>query len=103
MSSTMIDETRLEELGAELAKGIKTEKDLADPLGQFMKMTIQKALDTEMENHLGYEKYSPPERNKKNSRNGYSSKTIKGDYRELEIEVPRDRESEFEPQIVKKG
>jgi len=103
MSSTMIDENRLEELAAELAKGVKTEKDLADPLGQLMKMTIQKALDAEMENHLGYEKHSPSGRNKKNSRNGYSSKTIKGDSGELEIDVPRDRESEFEPQIVKKG
>ena len=103
MSSTMIDENRLEESAAELAKGVKTEKDLADPLGQLMKMTIQKALDAEMENHLGYEKHSPAGRNKKNSRNGYSSKTIKGDSGELEIDVPRDRESEFEPQIVKKG
>ncbi len=99
----MIDENRLEELAVELAKGVKTEKDLADPLGQLMKMTIQKALDAEMENHLGYEKHSPAGRNKKNSRNGYSSKTIKGDSGELEIEVPRDREAEFEPQLVKKG
>jgi len=103
MSSTMIDEDRLEELAAELAKGVKTEKDLADPLGQLMKMTIQKALDAEMENHLGYEKHSPTGRNKKNSRNGYSKKTVKGDSGELEIEVPRDRDSEFEPKLVKKG
>ena len=103
MSSTMMDERRLEELAAELAKGVKTEKDLADPIGQLMKMTIQKALDAEMEKHLGYEKHSPAGRNKKNSRNGYSNKTVKGDSGELEIEVPRDRDSEFEPQFVKKG
>ncbi len=44
MSSTMIDENRLEELATELAKGIKSESDLATPLGQLMKLTIEKAL-----------------------------------------------------------
>lgn len=103
MSSTMIDEDRLEELAAELAKGVKSEQDLADPLGRLMKMTLQKALNAEMDEHLGYEKHSPSGRNKKNSRNGYSTKTVKGESGELQISVPRDREAEFEPQIIKKG
>ena len=58
MSSVMIDNERLEELAAELAKGVKSEDDLADPLGRLMKLTIEKALNAEMENHLGYEKHS---------------------------------------------
>lgn len=103
MSSIMIEEDRLEELAAELAKGVKSEKDLGGSLGQLMKMTIQKALDAEMDNHLGYEKHSSTGRNKKNSRNGYSSKTVKGDSGKLEIDVPRDRDSEFDPKLVKKG
>ena len=52
MSSTMMDEKRLEELAAELAKGVKTEKDLADPIGQLMKMTIQKHLMPRWKNIL---------------------------------------------------
>jgi putative transposase len=103
MSSIMIEDKRLEELAAELAKGVKTEEDLADPLGKLMKMTIEKALNTEMDNHLGYKKHSSNGRNNKNSRNGYTSKKLKTDSREIEIETPRDRDSEFEPQIVKKG
>lgn len=103
MSSVMMKKERLEELAAELAKGVKTEEDLADPLGQLMKLTIEKALNAEMEDHLGYEKHASKGRNKKNSRNGYTSKQVKTDSGELEIETPRDRESEFEPQIVQKG
>lgn len=103
MNSIMIDDDRLEELAAELAKGVKSEADLADPLGRLTKLTIEKALNAEMENHLGYEKHSRTGRNKKNSRNGYNSKTVKTDSGDLEIETPRDRESEFEPSIVKKG
>ncbi len=103
MNSIMIDDDRLEELAAELAKGVKTEDDLADPLGRLMKLTIEKALNAEMDNHLGYEKYSRKGHNKKNSRNGYNSKTVKTDSGELEIDTPRDRDSDFEPSIVKKG
>jgi putative transposase len=103
MNSIMMDKDRLDELATELAKGVKTEADLADPLGQLMKLTIEKALNAEMENHLGYEKHSRQGHNKKNSRNGYNSKKVKTDSGELEIDTPRDRDSEFEPSIVKKG
>ena len=103
MSSTMIDDERLQELAAEFAKGIKTEEDLADPFGRLMKLTIEKALNAEMDNHLGYEKHSSAGRNRKNSRNGYGSKKIITDSGKLEIETPRDRESDFEPKIVQKG
>ena len=103
MSSMMIDNKRLEELATELAKEVKTEEDLADPIGRLMKMTIEKALNTEMDHHLGYEKHSSDGRNKKNSRNGYTSKKLKTDSCEIEIDTPRDRESAFEPQLVQKG
>lgn len=102
MSSTMIDKDRLEELAEELAKGVKSEEDLADPLGKLMKLTIEKALNAEMDDHLGYEKHSKKSKTK-NSRNGFTSKTLKTDSGELEIGTPRDRDSEFDPKIVKKG
>ncbi|MBU1077920.1 MAG: IS256 family transposase [Spirochaetes bacterium] len=99
----MMDKERLEELAAEHAKGVKTESDLANPLGQLMKLTIEKALNAELDNHLGSEKHSSQCRNKLSSRNGYTSKKAITDSRELEIETPRDRTCDFEPQIIQKG
>jgi putative transposase len=55
-----------------------------------------------MEQHLGYEKHDPAGHNSGNSRNGKSTKTLKGDFGEIELETPRDRNGEFEPQLVKK-
>lgn len=93
----MIDKKRLEELAAELAKGVKSESDLTTPLGQLMKLTIEKALNAEMDNHLGYEKYSSQGRNKLSSRNGRTSKKVITDTGEPEIETPRDCSCDFEP------
>ena len=103
MSSNMMDKERLEELAAELAKGVKSESDLANPLGQLMKLTIEKALNAELDNHLGYEKHSKKSNNNQNSRNGRTSKKVITDSGELEIETPRDRTCDFEPQIIQKG
>ena len=67
---------------------------------ELVQQTLQEALEAEIEEYLGYSKY---QRNyNENSRNGYSSKTARTDSGEVEINVPRDRKSEFEPQIVKK-
>ena len=73
MSSKMIDKERLEEMTAKLAKGVKSEEDLADPLGKLMKLTIEKALNTEMEEYLGDQEKG--QRPSENSRNGYSVNT----------------------------
>jgi len=72
-------------------------------LKQLTKAILERALESELTHELGYEKHSPAGRNGGNSRNGKSSKTLKTDYGELDISVPRDRDSEFEPRIVKKG
>ncbi len=101
--SSIMDKERLEELAEELARGVRTEEDLADPLGQLMKMTIEKALNAELTSHLGYEKSSSNGRNLKNSRNGHSSKRVKTDSGEINIRTPRDRDSDFEPQLIQKG
>lgn len=103
MSSIMIDREKLEELATELAKGVKSQSDLLDPINLLKKLTLEKLLNTEMDEHLGYEKHSAIGRNKKNSRNGYTSKTLKTESGNLEIETPRDRESTFEPKIIPKG
>ncbi len=64
--------------------------------------TIEQMLETEMDEHIGYEKNSALENNSGNSRNGYGKKTISSDYGECEIAVPRDRNGEFEPKIIEK-
>lgn len=66
------------------------------------KRIIQKAMNTEMDQHLGYTKHDPAGRNSGNSRNGKSKKNLLTDQGEIQINVPRDRNSEFEPQIIKK-
>jgi len=94
------------ELLDELLKGYQQPEDLLGEEGLLQELTkalVQRALDGELTHHLGYEKYSPEGKNTGNSRNGKSPKKIKGKRGEMEIEVPRDRNGEFEPQLIKKG
>lgn len=100
---SFMDQDRLKAMAAELAKSIKTEKDLGSLAQQLVKLTVETALNAELEEHLGYEKHSPKGRSTSNSRNGYSPKRLKGQHGEVLIEAPRDREGSFEPQIVRKG
>jgi putative transposase len=72
-------------------------------LQQLTKAVLERALQGEMTHHLGYEKHSSAGQHTGNSRNGKSKKTIKGKRGQIEIEVPRDRASSFEPQLIKKG
>jgi putative transposase len=67
------------------------------------KRLVERALEGEMTTHLGYEKHAPEGRNPGNSRNGSTPKSVLTGEGELEIEVPRDRNAEFDPQLVKKG
>lgn len=86
----------------DLAKGVKTQKDLSNLVGQLMKTVIETALNSELDEHLGYDKNNKSESRKFNTRNGYNPKTIKSDLGEIEIQNPRDRSSTFEPQLVPK-
>src|SRR5499425_312870 len=70
---------------------------------ELKKRLLERALGAELTEHLGYEKGAPAGRGSGNSRNGYSSKTVIGDDGAIEIAVPRDRNSTFEPQLVPKG
>lgn len=98
----VVDEKKLKELISELAKQVKTEKDLGELSEQLTKMTVEAALGAEMEDHLGYEKHAPEGRNSGNSRNGKSSKKLKGKHGEVEIDTPRDRKGTFEPKLLGK-
>lgn len=71
-------------------------------LQQLTKRVLELALDGEMTDHLGYDKHDPAGKNGGNSRNGKREKTVLTDVAPVELEVPRDREGSFEPQIVKK-
>lgn len=93
---------KVRELVAEVAKNVKSEADLSQLSSELVKMTVEAALGAEMEHHLGYEKHAAEGRNSGNSRNGRSSKTLKGTHGEARIEVPRDRSGTFEPQLLGK-
>ena len=92
--------SKLRELIAEY--GVKSMQDVHEFVKMLTAETIQTALDAELENELGYSKYDYKNKNTNNSINGYSTKKIQGNFGETEIEVPRDRNSDFEPQLVKK-
>jgi putative transposase len=71
-------------------------------LQQLTKIVLESSLEGEMDAHLGYSKHDPQGRNGENSRNGKRSKTVLTEVGPVGIEVPRDRDSNFEPQIVRK-
>lgn len=86
----------------EKVKNLKTSKDVNNFLKELVAPTLQAMLEAEMTEHLGYDKYSAAGRNSGNSRNGHSTKTLKGNLGTAELAVPRDRTGEFEPIAVKK-
>lgn len=79
---------------------LKDLKQIDEPLKQMYKALVQAALKGEMTDHLGYDKYERSDSD--NSRNGKSKKTLKTSIGEIDIDVPRDRKGDFEPQIVEK-
>src|SRR5262249_59489467 len=88
-----------------LLDGYQKPEDLIGENGllkQLTKALVERALNAEMTHHLGHEKHEPTDRKRSNSRNGKSRKKLKGDFGQVEIEIPRDREGEFEPRIVGK-
>jgi len=90
----------LEAFAREAAKHMKTEKDLSDFSQMLTKITVEAALNGELDAHLGYDKNQKS--STANSRNGYTTKTLKTEDGEFELKTPRDREGSFEPQLVKK-
>lgn len=94
-----------QELLDELLKEYEKPDDLLGDDGllqQLTKALVERALQGELTHHLGYEKHAGSGKNTGNSRNGSTPKTIKGKRGQVEIEVPRDRQATFEPQLIKK-
>ena len=72
-------------------------------MGEITKEVVEIFLEGELTGHLGYERYDHKGKETDNSRNGFTPKRVNSKFGKLELSVPRDRESEFEPQLVKKG
>jgi len=98
--------TRLNENGQALVKVLcqecETPADVTKLLKELFSGTIEQMLQAELDEHLGYDKHSPEGDNSGNSRNGFGKKTIKSEWGEAEIAVPRDRKGTFEPKVLEK-
>jgi len=97
----MLDKAQMEAL----VKG-KTKEEILGKGGllkTFVKSLVEAALKAELDTHLGYDKHAATGNNSGNSRNGHGEKTLKGEFGQAQIQVPRDRNSTFEPQIILKG
>jgi putative transposase len=90
------------QLVALISEDCTSPKDLTEKLKTLFAGALEKMLDAELEEHLGYEKHSVLGNNSGNSRNGFGKKTIKSEWGESEIVVPRDRNGTFEPQVIEK-
>ena len=82
---------------------VKSFDDLKDVFKLMVGEMLENGLEGELDDELGYTKYDYRNKAGENSRNGYSKKTLKTSFGETEIKVPRDRDGEFEPQLVKKN
>ena len=94
-----------DELLSSLLANYKKPEDLIGENGllkQLTKLLVEKALDAEMTEHLGHDRHAPVANPAGNARNGRSRKTLKGEFGALPIEVPRDRQGSFEPQLIPK-
>ena len=95
-----MNKKELEAFAREAAKGLKTEKDLNEFSQMLTKVAVEAALNAELDDHLGYSKHETSDAN--NSRNGSTSKTLRTEDGQFELNTPRDRHGSFEPQLVKK-
>jgi len=90
------------EMMENISEGCKTPAELTAKLKGLFAGTLEKMLEAELDEHLGYEKNSVAGNGSGNSRNGHGHKTIRSEWGEAEIEVPRDRNGSYEPQAVEK-
>lgn len=95
-------------IAKEQLKQIIAENDIKNPAGIYtllkdsFKDILQELLEAELDASLGYEKNNKGEADTDNKRNGYSPKTVKTQYGEMQLNIPRDRNGEFEPQLISK-
>jgi transposase-like protein len=81
---------------------LKTAEDVQNVLKDLFKDTLQEMLEAEITDSLGYSKSDKTSKVTENRRNGHSKKSVRSEYGEIDLEVPRDRDGEFEPGVVKK-
>ncbi len=81
---------------------IRDGKDINSIMREMMSIILEGTLDGELDEELGYSKYDYKNKDTNNSRNGYSKKTMHTSYGDMELDIPRDRNGEFEPQVIKK-
>lgn len=97
------EKTRKEQIqGLLTGLEIKDFNDIQDLFKEMVGEVLQNGLEGELDDELGYTKYDYRSKETENSRNGYSPKTLKTSYGDVEIKVPRDRNGKFDPQLVKK-
>lgn len=84
-------------------KNMKTAQDVQKTLKEMFAETLQEMLEAELEEELGYSKYDYKNKKTSNSRNGHSKKKVHSDYGSFELNIPRDRQGDFNPQVVKKN
>lgn len=82
---------------------LQSTQDVQTALRDLFASTMQGMLEAELETHLGYPKHDTKNKTTDNSRNGHSRKTLTSEYGDVEISIPRDRNGEFEPEIIKKN
>jgi putative transposase len=96
----VLDRDELKKLLKE--KGVKSLDDFNAFMRDVSKEVVETLLEGELTDHLGFEKHDQKAKTTDNTRNGYTPKTVKSKFGEIDLDVPRDRKSDFEPQIVKK-
>jgi putative transposase len=80
---------------------ITTAEDVQDVLRDLFAETLQEMLEAEMDTNLGYEKNDSKNKTTPNRRNGHSRKSVRSEYGDIDLKIPRDREGDFEPLVVK--
>jgi putative transposase len=83
-------------------KGVKSLDDFNAFMREVSKEVVETLLEGELTDHLGYEKHDQKAKATDNTRNGFTAKTVKSKYGEIGLDVPRDRQSDFDPQIIRK-
>ena len=76
--------------------------DVNSIMRDMMSVLLEGALDEELDEELGYSKYDYRNKETDNSRNGHSSKTMHTSYGDMDVAIPRDRNGDYEPQLIKK-
>lgn len=96
----LLEKKELKELLKE--KNVKTLDDFNSLMGELSREVLENLLDGEMTDFLGYDKYDHKAKRIDNSRNGFSGKQVKSNFGKVALTIPRDRDSKFSPQLVKK-